>query len=220
MNRPWQLQQWQASFAGRLLSALTGNRPSRGAAHFQRLYDADADPWHFRTSAYEQAKYQKSLQALPERRFRSAFEIGCSIGMFTHLLAPRCDALLAVDIVEQPLHEARTACAGQPWVRFQQMQVPTEWPEGTFDLIVMSEVLYFLSKQDIAAVIGHVCGCLDATGIVLLVNWKGRSGDPCTGDEAANYFISGTSERLEPHLQYQEERYRLDLMGPRRMAPA
>ena len=220
MSSPWQFQQWQSSFAGKILSVLTGKRPSRGAAHFQRLYDADADPWHFRTSAYEQAKYQKSLAALPERRFRSAFEIGCSIGMFTHLLAPRCDALLGVDIVEQPLRDARTTCADQPWVRFQQMQVPADWPDGTFDLIVMSEVLYFLSKQDIAKVIDRVRACLDATGLVLLVNWRGRSGDPCTGDEAAEYFISRTSERLEPHVQYQEEKYRLDLLGPRQAAGA
>lgn len=220
MNSPRQFQQWQSSFAGKLISALTGNRPSRSAGHFQRLYDANADPWQFRTSAYEQAKYQKSLAVLPERRFKSAFEIGCSIGMFTNLLAPRCDAVLGVDIVEQPLRDAREACAGQPWVRFQQMEIPAEWPDGTFDLIVMSEVLYFLSKQDIAAVIDRVCRCLDPAGFVLLVNWKGRSGDPCTGDEAANYFISGTSGRLEPHVQYQEEKYRLDLMGPRQTARA
>jgi SAM-dependent methyltransferase len=207
---------WQGLFARRLVSAVTGHRPSRDAGHFQRLYDANADPWHFRTSAYEQAKYQKSLEVLPGRRFRSAFEIGCSIGIFTKLLAPRCDALLGVDIVEQPLQAARTECSEQPWVRFQQMRVPDEWPNETFDLIVMSEVLYFLSRRDVAAVAERVCASLDANGLVMLVNWRGRSGDPCTGDEAAALFIERSAARLETHAQYREERYRLDLLGPLR----
>lgn len=200
---------------GRFLAGLIGKRPSRDAAHFQRMYDADADPWHFRTSDYEQAKYRRSLEALPQRRFRSAFEVGCSIGVLTHLLAPRCDALLGVDIVEQPLGAARATCSDQPWVRFQRMQVPGEWPDGVFDLIVLSEVLYFLSKRDVSAVAERVRSTLDPTGLVLLVNWRGRSGDPCTGDEAAQLFIDRSSVWLEPTMQYQGDSYRLDLMHAR-----
>ena len=140
----------------RFLAGLIGKRPSRDAAHFQRMYDADPDPWHFRSSDYEREKYRKSLEALPPRRFRSVFEVGCSIGVLTHLLATRCDALLGVDIVEQPLGAARATCSDQPWVRFQRMQVPGEWPDRVFDLIVLSEVLYFLSKRDVGAVAERV----------------------------------------------------------------
>jgi 2-polyprenyl-3-methyl-5-hydroxy-6-metoxy-1,4-benzoquinol methylase len=197
----------------RLMAALTGIRPSRGASHFGRMYDDDPDPWKFRTSTYEQAKYRRSLETLATRRFRSAFEVGCSIGVFTQLLAPRCDALLGIDIVEQPLQTARTTCAEQPWVRFRRMQVPDEWPDEVFDLIVMSEVLYFLSKKDVARVAERTLSSLDAEGLVLLVNWRGRSDDPCTGDEAAELFIERTSALLEPRLQHQEETYRLDLLG-------
>lgn len=198
---------------GRFLAALTGNRPSRDATHFQSLYDTDPDPWHFRTSEYEQAKYNKTLEALPARRFGSAFEVGCSIGVFTRLLAPHCDTLLAVDIIEQPLRDARAACADQTWVRFRRMQVPDEWPEGNFDLIVLSEVLYFLSPKDVAKVADSVLTNLDATGLVLMVNWRGRSGDPCTGDEAADLFIERTSTQLELRIQQKEDTYRLDLLG-------
>jgi hypothetical protein len=197
---------------GRFLAALAGIRPSRNAAHFQRLYDADTDPWHFRTSEYGQAKYRKTLQTLPTRQFRSVFEVGCSIGVLTHLLAGRCDSLLAVDIVEQPLCAARMACSDQPWVRFRRMQVPGEWPNQDFDLIVLSEVLYFLSRMDVTKVADRVLASLDATGLVLLVNWRGRSGDPCTGDEAADLFIKRTSASLQPWVQYKEVTYRLDLL--------
>src|SRR3954469_8716047 len=96
-------------------------RESRGAEHFQRLYDTSADPWQFRSSAYEQAKYRRTIAAVGERHFRSGFEVGCSIGVLTRMLAARCDALLAVDLVEAPLAAARSTCADLLWVRFARM---------------------------------------------------------------------------------------------------
>src|ERR1700761_6257783 len=107
---------------------MTQHRASRDPAHFQRLYLTSPDPWGFRTSEYERAKYHRTIESLGVRRFHRGFEVGCSIGVLTRLLAPRCDALLAVDIVEPPLIEARAACADQPWVWFQRMRVPDEWP--------------------------------------------------------------------------------------------
>ncbi len=108
---------------------------SHGAEHFQRLYEASADPWGFRTSAYEREKYQRTMEALNGRRFRRAFEAGCSIGVLTRRLAECCDALLGVDIVEAPLASARETCADMPWVQFQCMDVVAGWPAGTFDLM-------------------------------------------------------------------------------------
>lgn len=185
---------------------------SRDAAHFQRLYDASPDPWGFRSSEYERAKYRRTIAALEGRRFLSGFEVGCSIGVLTRQLADRCDALLAVDLVETPLLAAETACTDVPWVRFQRMQVPHEWPDATFDLIVLSEVLYFLTPADIAATVDRVEATLAPKGIVLLVNWLGRSGDPCTGDQAATHFIERSRQWLFPQLQWRGHRYRLDLL--------
>jgi SAM-dependent methyltransferase len=187
-------------------------RQSLGPAHFSQLYDAKEDPWGFRTSTYERTKYRAAIEALADRHFQSAFEVGCSIGEMTRLLAPRCDAVLAVDIVEQPLITARTACADLPGVRFLRMRVPGEWPDGTFDLIVLSEVLYFLSPADIAAVADRAAGSLASGGVVLLVNWRGHSNDPCTGEEAASLFIQRTQGWLEPRTHLEDAGYRLDLL--------
>ena len=65
---------------------------SHDAEHFRRLYARSADPWGFRTSGYEQEKYRRTIAALGERRFRSGFEPGCSIGVLTRMLATRCGA--------------------------------------------------------------------------------------------------------------------------------
>ena len=191
---------------------MSAPRESRDAGHFARLYEADPDPWRFRSSAYEQAKYRRTIEALGDRRFRSGFEAGCSIGVLTRMLADRCEALLAVDIVEHPLAAARAACADRPWVAFRRMRVPGEWPDGSFDLIVLSEVLYFLAPADIVAAAKRAVGSLTADGLVLLVNWRGEAGDPCNGDQAAAVFIAETQAALVAGTQYQTQQYRLDVL--------
>jgi SAM-dependent methyltransferase len=185
---------------------------SRSAAHFRRLYDASPDPWGFVGNAYEQAKYRRTLEALDDRRFASGLEIGCSIGVLTRMLAPRCEALLGVDLVEQPLEAARARCADQPWVRFQRMQVPAAWPSERFDLIVLSEVLYFLAPADIDRASRLVPTSLLPGACVILVNWLGQSDDPCSGDEAADRFIAATAGVLRVTRQVREPGYRLDLL--------
>ena len=82
------------------------------------------------------------------------------------MLAGYCDALLAVDIVEAPLRAAHSVCAEQPWVQFAQMEVPRQWPDDVFDLIVLSEVLYFLSPEDIIRVADRAADTLEPQGKV------------------------------------------------------
>jgi SAM-dependent methyltransferase len=188
---------------------------SRPAAHFQRLYQSSPDPWGFKTSRYEQTKYQHTLELLGQSRFTSALEVGCSIGILTRMLAPACDSLLAIDIVEDPLNAARTRCADQPQVRFQRTQVPSEWPTDRFDLIVFSEVLYFLAPADIDRCADHVRTSLLPNATVVLVNWLGQSDDPTTGDDAAERFIAAATGTLSVVLQERHRGYRLDVLtGP------
>ncbi|RYE99589.1 MAG: methyltransferase domain-containing protein [Oxalobacteraceae bacterium] len=116
--------------------------PSLPPTYFDDVYRASDDPWSFETSEYERRKYEATLAALPEQRYASAFEIGCSIGILTRQLASRCDQLLAVDASELPLKKARQRLADQPAVRLEVMAIPATFPTGPFDLIIVSEVGY------------------------------------------------------------------------------
>jgi predicted TPR repeat methyltransferase len=186
---------------------------SRSAGHFQRLYQSNPDPWGFDTSPYEQAKYQHTVGAMGDRHFTSGLEVGCSIGVLTRMLAPRCDSLLGIDIVEDPLAAARARCADQPQVRFERMQVPRQWPTGRFDLIVFSEVLYFLSAADIALCARHVLDGLVPGGMVVLVNWLGQTDDPSPSHAAPDRFFDATKAALRLMRQERHERYRLDVLA-------
>ena len=99
-------------------------RTSLPPSYFDRLYDADPDPWGFASRAYERAKYDATLAALPRPTFSAALEVGCSIGVLTKRLAERCDSLLATDVAETALAQARNRCAGLPHVDIRRMRIP------------------------------------------------------------------------------------------------
>lgn len=180
------------------------------AAYFDALYAKNADPWRFASSLYERAKYQATLDALPAPRFSRAFEIGCSIGVLTRSLAGRCDSLLAVDVAEAALAQARMRCVGLAHVAIQRMQIPREWPGGCFDLILFSEVLYYLSAADVARTARRARDSLRPGGAVLLVHYILPTDYPCSGDAASDIFIA--EMELVPIRQRREAEYRLDLL--------
>ncbi len=181
-------------------------------AYFEALYHGGRDPWQFATSAYERDKYAATLAALGNARFTRAWEVGCSIGVFTHALAEHCDALLAVDVADSALAQARERCADLPHVRFQRMRVPNEWPAGRFDLIVFSEVLYYLVPEDIRETALRSWLSLSPRGRIVLVHWTGETDYPCTGDQAADLFRSTCGERLTVLRHERHDSYRLDVL--------
>lgn len=179
-------------------------------AYFDALYARDPDPWRFATSDYERAKYTATLAALPGPQVGAALEVGCSIGVLTRQLAPRCTSLLAVDMAEAALAEARQRCATLPHVTIRRLRIPQEWPEGRFDLILFSEMLYYLSPTDVAVTAGRARNALRPGGAALLVHYTQATDYPCTGDAASQIFIEALG--LPTILQRREARYRLDLL--------
>lgn len=185
------------------------------ATYFDAVYAAHADPWQFETSAYERSKYAATLAALPRPRFESAFEIGCSIGVLTAELAGRCDRLLAVDVSEAALATARRRLAGAAHVRLQRLSVPQEFPTEGFDLVVLSEVGYYWSTEDLHRAAERITASLWPGGALVLVHWTPPVHDyPLTGDAVHAHFLSlaGAQGPLQ-HLSGQRHAsYRLDVL--------
>ena len=181
------------------------------SAYFDALYDRDADPWRFATSAYEAGKYAATLAALPRCRYDSALEIGCSIGVLTAALAPRCGALLATDVAEAALAKARARNVANPQVRFARHRFPDPVPGSDFDLVLLSEVLYYLDKPALVTAAAAIRALTVPGAQVMLVHWLGPTPDyPLTGDEAADGFIAAlAAQRL---VQSRAVDYRIDLL--------
>jgi SAM-dependent methyltransferase len=142
---------------------------------FENIYATSSDPYGYTHRDYERQKRSTTLAALSRDRYMNAFEIGCSIGVLTGLLGERCDRLLSVDIVERALQQARQRCAAEPNVRFARMRVPDEWPNESFDLIVISEVLYYLTVSELERLVERLRSSLRSSGEIILVHsrWTG-----------------------------------------------
>jgi cyclopropane fatty-acyl-phospholipid synthase-like methyltransferase len=192
---------------------LSESRQTLRPEYFDALYTADPDPWKFAASPYERDKYTLTLNAMPKPRYRSALEVGCSIGVLTRSLASRCDTLIAIDAAQTPLLEARRRCADLPGVRFEHMFVPDQWPDGVFGLILLSEVVYYLSRDDVGRLAAKVINSLPKGGSVILVHWTGLTNYPLSGDEAADLFIEriGPTCVVERADRYAE--FRLDVLS-------
>ncbi|WP_245429080.1 trifunctional glycosyltransferase/class I SAM-dependent methyltransferase/polysaccharide deacetylase [Mesorhizobium sp. WSM3860] len=104
---------------------------------------ATEDPWNYR-SPYEQEKYERQLEILPAGSIGRALELACAEGHFTRQLAPRVGHLTATDISSVAVERARARCSDQPNVDFGVLDFSAETLPGEMDLIVCSEVLYYL----------------------------------------------------------------------------
>lgn len=167
---------------------MSRHQETMAAAYFDALFSADPDPWRFRTSGYEQDKYRVTLGALLRDTYETAIEVGCANGVFTRLLAARCRSLTALDASPVALDLAREACVGLPNVDFALGAIPAAFLAGPFDLIVVSEVLYYLTAADVGLFARLCADRLDPGGEIVLCHWLGETDYPLTGEEAADLF--------------------------------
>lgn len=164
-------------------------------SYFERMYTGADDPWQLSTRWYEERKYAITLALLPGRRYRHAFEPGCSVGTLTDRLAQRCDRITAVDVADAALRtaDARLRESGRrDGVTLSRGSVDEPWPDGPFDLLVLSEIAYYLSADTLAEVLRRECPRLLPGATVIAAHWRHPVSDyPLTGD-AAHAVIADT----------------------------
>jgi SAM-dependent methyltransferase len=167
------------------------------------MYASGRDPWGFESRWYEQRKYAVSVAQLPAERYLSAFEPGCSIGVLTRMLAPRCDSLLACDLAPAAVETAVRRTQDLAHVRVEQRAIPRDWPSGSFDLIVFSEILYYLGDADLQEALGKATAALLPGGTLLAVHWRHPVAEyPRTGDNVHAALASQTDlARLATHRE-------------------
>lgn len=157
---------------------------STPGTYFAGMYAETPDPWHLAERWYETRKRALTLASLPRARYRSAFEPGCSVGLLTEALAPRCGRLLAADREASAVRTARERVAGHAGVRVERLTVPDEWPDGTFDLVVLSELGYYLGPAALDRLLGRVADGLEPGGDLVAVHWRHPVAEHAqTGDE-------------------------------------
>ncbi len=187
---------------------MTRKRATLPPEYFEQKYQADIDPWHFRTSEYEREKYQATLGALTKMKYETALEVGCSIGVLTKLISQRCERLLAVDASSTAIAAAKSA--GDSNVNFRVATLPAEFPEGQFDLIVLSEILYYFVKPDLERVAQSCIGSILQGGEIVVCHWLGETDYPLSGLEASDLFSDNIKRAMPIRAILHNAVYRLE----------
>lgn len=180
--------------------------------YFNQVYAASDDPWDFETSEYEAGKYAATLAALPKNNYKNALEIGCSIGVLTKLLAQKCTSLLATDVSQKALNKAKERCKNLINVTFKKSSFAEDLGDQIFDLVVISEVAYYLSTKDWERAIFRIEKSIEIGSQIILVHWLPEVHDyPQTGDEVHDLFNELMTGKMINIFNDRQEKYRIDV---------
>jgi SAM-dependent methyltransferase len=173
------------------------------AEFFEAKYRDNIDPWAFASSQYEQHRYSMTLRALDHRRYKRAFEPGCSIGILTARLALICDRVDSIDFSQTAIDQARRFCEAFQNVHLNCGSLPADIPSGTFDLIVLSEIGYYFNRQALMEIGTQLVERLQPSGVLLGVHWLGRSADHLLdGDQVHEILGQLNGLKLEHSERY------------------
>lgn len=182
-------------------------------AVFDEMFESSEDPWDVDSSWYERRKRAATLAAPLTERLGRVLEVGCSTGVLTAELAPRADSVLALDVSAEALRRASERLAS--WgdrVELRRGRAPRDWPEGEFDLVVLSEVGYFWTPEDLAEVARLLPSSLAPGGTVLLCDWRHPvDGWPLDGEDVHEAFRELPG--LEVLVRHEEEDFLVELLG-------
>ena len=181
-------------------------------AAFDAMFEGSEDPWGFETSWYERRKRAVTMAALPRHQLGRVLEVGCSTGVLAAELAERATSLLGTDLSAEAVRRARTRLEGRTSVEVEQLRAPQQWPAGTFDLVVLSEVGYFWQPEELEEALARTVQSLADDGLLLLCHWRHPvQGWPLDGDDvhAAAVALPG----LQVVVSHVEEDFRVDVLA-------
>lgn len=184
--------------------------------HFDELYKVE-DPFGSASDPEEQKKRNKTLATIAGARFDHVLEIGCGEGLLAELLAHRAERLTMIDLSERALQRARKRLAGKPNVRFDCLDVVTAPLPGTFDLIVCSETLVYLRRDELGAVRDKIIDALAPEGHLLLVHSRsihddeaGRNDKEFGAETVHGAFLA--TGRMSERMDARFDTYRITLL--------
>jgi trans-aconitate methyltransferase len=159
-------------------------------SYFRGMYDGADDPWGFDERWYERRKYDLTVAALPRERYARAFEPGCANGALSDLLRTRCDRLIASELLPDVAARAAERMQEHGHVTVMAEPFPQWWPDGPIDLLVLSEVAYYLTADGRELAGRRLLEHLGVGGDVVAVHYTGDTNYPMQGTAVATWLDS------------------------------
>ncbi len=183
-------------------------------ADFEARYQADPDPWRYTASQYERDKYAATLEACGPGPFRRALELGSSIGVFSAMLAPLCERVVTIDGAATAVQSARKRLAACRSVDVRLGEIPDALPDGPFDLVVASEILYYLAPEQLERTLRAVVDRMPAGSRLVAVHWRAPGPERPYDADGAHGVLRATPG-LEPIETGGNADYLLDVLERR-----
>ena len=178
--------------------------------YFDNLYADNNDPWDYENRWYEKRKRQICLSLLPSENYASILEVGCSNGVFSEYLAARCQKLTCIDGNATAVQLAQNRLKHLAHVHVLQQQIPVQWPQQKFDLIVISEIAYYLSHSELLQLSKLAEQSLTAQGMILCCHWRYPiAGFALTGAQVHELLMQNLS--LHHYLNLNDPDFVLDI---------
>ncbi len=154
-------------------------------AAFEAAYQESEDPWASASPRYryQELKYDRLTALLPRKRFDYALDLGCGLGLLSQRLTERAERVLGIDFAPAAVDNARRRGAAFNNLAFEPgdiLNLPASL-DGRFDLVVVADVLYYLSPLDEAvlhSVVRRIADLLTPGGTCLLTNHFFFTADP------------------------------------------
>lgn len=184
--------------------------PSRPADDFEAFHRRHTDPWGLDSRAYESRKRDILIASLPRERFERVLEIGCAHGALTARLAEVAGRVVAVDLSPTALQRARARGIPSGNVDFLLQDVRVAWPGDHHDLVVLSEVAYYWTEDEVRDALTRAKMQLLPGGAIVLCHWRPAIADaPLTGDRV--HRIAGEVLGMRRIVRHEEEAFLLDV---------
>lgn len=183
----------------------TGNR----RFEFERLYLESPDPWNYQSSAYERRKYEYVLACALKWRSagESALEVGCSVGVFSRMLAEHFARVTAIDVSKEALAAASHYNRDAKNVRFVHRGLQALDADEQYGVIFCAEILYYIAEKDVEIVCRQLEKYLSARGIIVLVSGV-------SSEEPGSLYFEGWADVFAARFQQVFKEIVLDSARP------
>lgn len=140
--------------------------------YFDALYLNNDDPWNYANRWYEKRKREICLALLLKPMYENILEIGCSNGVFSQKLSERAMKLLCIDGNAHAIKLAKARLKDFKHISVLQQKIPNQYPNDHYDLIILSEIAYYLSRSELDLLINCLKTSLMEGGMVLACHWR------------------------------------------------
>lgn len=137
---------------------------------YDLAYRLKNDLFESEASEYEQHKLNRLIEIICQQNYKNVLDVGCGIGILAEKISPCCQRIIGIDFSPKAISLARNRCGKLENVSFLERDIRTFDFQDDYDLIIFSEVLYYLEDKFIERIINRLKKNLSDSARIIIVD--------------------------------------------------